>query len=95
MFEIYSDEFVKKIKKISPFELMYVSKILFRLVQLEEKKEDKDQQYINSLKKLEFLSIDVVKKGENKIFSSYFEPKYIEYVVSEIDISSYKTNYFK
>lgn len=95
VFEIYPDEFVKKIKKMSPFELMYTSKILFLLVQLEEKKEDVDKQYINSLKKLEALSIDVVKKGENKILSSYFEPKYIEYVVSEIDTSLLKPNYFK
>lgn len=95
VFEIYPDEFVRKIKKMSPLKLIYVSKILNLLVQVEIRKEDIDQQYINSLKKLELLIIDVVKKGENKILSSYFEPKYIEYVIREVDVSRINPNHFK
>ena len=37
----------------------------------------------------------VVKKGENKILSSYFEPKYIEYVIREVDVSRINPNHFK
>ena len=95
VFIIYTAEFVKKIKKIPPVELIYVSKVLNLWIQVEIRKEDIDQQYINSLKKLELLIIDIVKNGEYEILSSYFEPKYIEYVIKEVDVSLIDPNHFK
>lgn len=95
VFEIYSNEFVRKIKKMPPLELIYVSKILSLLVQVEKKQEYIDNRYINFLKKQVSLIIDVVKNGENEILSSYFEFTYIEYVVSEVDASLINPNYFK
>ena len=95
VFEIYYDEFVRKIKKMPPLELMYVSKILRLLIQVEEKQEYVDNQYIKSLKELNSLIIDVVKNGENEILSSYFESTYIEYVLNEVDASLINPNYFK
>ena len=95
VFEIYSNEFVRKIKKMPPLELIYVSKILSLLVQVEKKQEYIDNRYINFLKKQESLIIDVVKNGENKILSSYFESTYIEYVLNEVDASLINPNYFK
>ena len=76
--------FLISIKRIPPIELQYVSKSLYQLCIIETKQEHIDYNYLHSLLKLLSLTADVVKKGENMILSSYFEPRYIEILVQDL-----------
>lgn len=76
--------FLINIKKLPPLELQYVSKSLRQLWNLEKKEEHICYNYLHSLEKLLSLIVDIVKKGENTIISSYFEPQYIENLVQEL-----------
>lgn len=76
------------IKRIPPLELQYVSKSLYQLCIIETKQEHIDYNYLHSLLKLLSLTVDVVKKGENMILSSYFEPRYIEMLVQDLSNSA-------
>lgn len=80
--------FLISIKRIPPIELQYVSKSLYQLCIIETKQEHIDYNYLHSLLKLLSLTADVVKKGENMILSSYFEPRYIEMLVQDLSNSA-------
>lgn len=80
--------FLISIKRIPPIELQYVSKSLYQLCIIETKQEHIDYNYLHSLLKLLSLTADVVKKGENMILYSYFEPRYIEMLVQDLSNSA-------